>query len=216
MKFKVSQREQRRFETAVLRKSKEIVIAAMDKLDEFMFNEAERLATALVNTDEFRRLQTPVLVGKFGFTPSEVSRLGEVANVVARDRSVTMVNKRLRGNRPKVELRWVDFDELRQHPVGDHPLTRLNPETLRFEDTGTVVSWIEWWEEGVTIRGHVFNPGNRRALQFSRSGRGIMQASAGSLFMIEPTRVFEKVAEAEGRKTRDGLEQALRSVVARR
>jgi hypothetical protein len=126
---------------------------------------------------------------------------------------VTKVKKRLRARKPSIELQWVDFDKLKDHPIAQHPLTRFNRDSGQFENTGTIVSWIEWWEEGVTIRGHIFSRGNRQNTQFSRSGQGIMQRRNGSFFMLEPTRVFERVGLQQAGEVTKRLDKALRALV---
>lgn len=215
VRVKVKNSDLRAFETDALRIVKERVVRAIDKLDEFMFNEAERLAEVVRNSREFRELKTPLLIGRFGFTPSEVSRLDEIFPLIGPrgNNQVTKVKKRLRARAPAIELQWVDFDKLKDHALAQHPLTRFNPDSGQFESTGTVVSWIEWWEDGVTIRGHIFTRGNQRNVEFSRSGQGLMQSRRGSFFMLQPTRIFERVGLQQAGEVTRNLDKALKRLV---
>ena len=215
LRVKIRGNDLRAFQTDALKIIKARVIRAMDKIDQFMFREAERLADVVKSSQEFRDLKTPLLIGRFGFTPDEVAKLDTIFPLIgpSNNNQITKVKKRLGGRVPNIELNWVDFDRLKEHPTAQHPLTRFNRDSGQFERTGTIVSWIEWWEEGVTIRGHLFSRGNQLNSQFSRSGQGIMQKRGSSFFMLEPTRIFEKVGLQEANKVTRNLNAALRKLV---
>lgn len=215
LRVKVRGADLRDFQKQVLDVMRERVIRAMDKMDAILFAEAERLADVVRSSREFTQLKTPLLIGRFGFTPEEVQRLDEIFPLIGprNDNQITKVKKRLRSRKPNIELNWVDFEKLKSHPVAKHPLTKYNPESGDFESTGTVVSWIEWWEDGVVIRGHLFTRGNRINTQFSRSGQGLMQSRQGSFFMLEPTRIFDRVGLQQAGQVRRTMDRALRKLV---
>jgi len=194
-----------------------IMVVALNKMDDLLFKEAERLAVQLRDTPEFQELKTPMLIGQFGFTPAEVARLDDLLGVVApsANTEITNVKKSLSGKRKSIVLNWVDFDKLKGHQVAEHPLTRINPRDQSIIDDGQVVSWIEWWEEGVTIRGHIFTRGNQFSQPFSRSLQGLMQERSGGTFAIRPTRVFERLG-TQGQGVKKSLENAFISLVRKR
>jgi hypothetical protein len=210
IKLLISNPELRRFEKFVETETARIITVALNKMDRVLFAEAERLADIVRSSPEFAALKTPALIGRFGFTPNEVARLDNLFSVIApnRDNEVTNVNKVLVGKKRSAILNWVDFEQLKKHQVAQHPLTKLNVQTNTFQ-VQQIVSWIEWWEEGVTVRGHVFSP---QGTIFSRSGEGIMQTRSGSLFALRPTRIFAKTGE-QGQGIRDNLKRSFISLV---
>lgn len=191
-KITISSRERKRFEKFVLEEASRVVEKAMAKMDAVMQKEAERLADKIISSRSFQKLKTPAFIGRFGFTPEEVSRLDQLGPLlVGSDPDITNIKKDIKGKNKSIQLNWVDFEALKTHQVAQHPLTKLNLDTGGFEQTGTIVSWIEWWENGVTVRGHVFTRGNQFNSSRSRSGAGIMQTRTGSSFVMRPTRIFE-------------------------
>lgn len=196
----ISTKERKRFEKFVLDEASRIVGIALEKMDAVMRKEAERLSEKVISSRSFQKLKTPAFIGRFGFTPQEVARLDQLKPlIVGGDPTVTNIEKNLKGGTKKIQLNWVDFERLKNHQIAEHPLTKLNIQAggFGFEPTGTIVSWIEWWEEGVTIRGHVFTRGNQFSAPFSRSGFGLMQTRTGSLFAMRPTRIFELTGEQQ-------------------
>jgi hypothetical protein len=76
----------------------------------------------------------------------------------------------------------------------DRILTLLVPDNDITKTSITdIVSWIEWLEDGVTIRGFQFFKPNFTNIARSRSGEGLMREIPGSLFKIEPSRIFQKI-----------------------
>ena len=64
-------------------------------------------------------------------------------------------------------------------------------------DVIQVVSWIDWLENGVTVRGYDFDPNvplNRRI--FSRSQQGLMKENPGGMWQFRPTKLFERTAKS--------------------
>lgn len=205
-KITVSTRERKRFEKFVLNEAARIVEAALEKMDAVMLREAERLSDKVIASRSFQKLKTPAFIGRFGFTPQEVARLDDLKPlIVGGDSTVTNIEKSLKGKTKTITLKWVDFERLKRHQIAEHPLTKLNLKTGSFDPTGTIVSWIEWWEEGVTIRGHIFTRGNQFNAPHSRSGFGLMQTRTGSLFMLRPTRIFELTGEQQKNSTQRRL-----------
>jgi len=199
-KITVSTRERKRFEKFILGEADRIVGEALEKMDAVMRKEAERLSNKVISSRSFQKLKTPAFIGRFGFTPQEVARLDQLEPLISGgDPVITNIEKNLRGNTKKIQLNWVDFEKLKKHQIAEHPLTKLTVQgnSFGFESTGTIVSWIEWWEEGVTIRGHIFTRGNQFNAAFSRSGFGLMQTRTGSMFALRPTRIFELTGEQQ-------------------
>lgn len=202
-------------ENQILECANRRVAETVERMDDIMFREIQRLTDEVLQSDEFQQLKTPALIGRIGFTPEEVERLDNIEAVIAPRRSspITNVEKDLTPGSPSITMQWVDMDRLKEHPIADHPLTRLDPQSGQFVDTGTVVSWIEWWEEGVTIRGHVFSRGNQTNQDFSRSGEGIMMERQGGLFLLRPARVFQRVGDQEARVTQRNLLKSFRRLM---
>jgi hypothetical protein len=216
LRIKIKNNDLREFQNKAINIVKDRILKAMDKMDSILFKESERLAKLVTSSDEFQLLKTPLLIGRFGFTPSEVNRLNELEPLIGpnNNNSITQVVKRLGIKNPRIELKWVDFDNLKNHDSAQHPLTKFDSDSRSFIDTGTTVSWIEWWEEGVVIRGHVFSRLNQISSEFSRSGEGIMRkARGGGFFMLQPTRIFEKIGDTQAKEVTRRIDKALRSLV---
>lgn len=212
-RIKIEKGEMGRFERFALDEAQKIISRAIDGMDAALFAQASFLADEVRKSQEFQALKTPTLIGKFGFTPQEVSKLDDIFPVIGPGNSneVTSINKVTSGKKLSAVLQWVDFEKLKFHQVADHPLTKLNPRTGTFEVEG-VVSWIEWWEHGVTIRGHIFTRGNVRSLPSSRSQEGLMQTRSGSVFQLHPTRIFERTGEQAGKAVADKIAEAFRKI----
>lgn len=212
----VDRREMQRFQKFILSETDKIITLALDKMDAVLFEQAVFLANKIKTSDEFTALKTPTLIGQFGFTPEEVARLDDLFPVIGpnSNNEVTSTRKTLTSRKKSAILQWVDFDQLKFHEVADHPLTKLNDVTGQFEETG-IVSWIEWWENGVTVRGHIFTRGNIRSEVFSRSGFGFMQQRGGSTFAIRPTRIFEKTGAQFGANVARNLQKAFIELVGK-
>ena len=98
LRIKIKGNDLRAFETDALKIIKARVVRAMEKIDRFMFREAERLANLVRSSQEFRELKTPLLIGKFGFTPSELANLDAIFPLIApgnTNNQITKVKKRL-------------------------------------------------------------------------------------------------------------------------
>jgi hypothetical protein len=211
-KLKISRSELGRLSSFLVGETDKIITTAINRMDTVLFQEAERLANRVRNSPEFQKLKRPVLIGRFGFTPEELARLDDLFPIIAGgDRQITNVEKSVTGRSKRAILNWVDLEKLKAHPIAEHPLTTFNPQTRAFE-VSQVVSWIQWWEEGVTIRGHIFTRGNVVNSPFSRSGFGIMQRRDGSLFAISPSRIFERIKD-QPRGLRRRVERAFSSLI---
>lgn len=163
---------------------------------DLLFKEAEILANQIEGSTEFLQLHT-TLVGEFGFTPSEVQGLSDIFSLLipGTDSKITRVKVKSSPRSSIAVLDWVDFNNLKKHPLAQHDLTRFNRKTKTWELTERV-SWVEWLEEGATIRGYFFNDKAKisRRTPPSRSGEGIMNKRPGGLWAFQPTKIFQKTA----------------------
>lgn len=165
-------------------------------------NQAEVLRTVFANSQEFNDIKTK-FKGEFGFTDEEVGNLDRILNLLIPDGNEITVSRIKTGpSEFSMILDWVDFKKLKAHEYAQHELTRLDEAGQEIEITD-IVSWVEWLEEGATIRGYqFFRPGRRQAggkdpAAFSRSGEGLMKQSTSNFWTFEPSRVFEKIATDE-------------------
>lgn len=158
--------------------------------------QAEILSQTFANSREFQDLSGRFL-GEFGFTPQEVANLNRVLSLlVPGGNTITTTSIKATGNDFLMVLDWVDFEKLKNHEFAQHVLTKLDKEGNEVGVTD-IVSWVQWLEEGELFRGfQFFRPGGRNAA-FSRSGEGLMRKTTGNFFVIEPTRVFERIAKLE-------------------
>jgi len=153
--------------------------------------EVKLLAMAFATSEEFKAIKSK-LAGEFGFTPEELSGLDRVIDVLKNDASVTNIEIMAGAGVQEIMLNWCDIERLKVHPVAIHKLTKYNGETRSWELTD-VVSWIEWLEDGATVRGFNFDPTMRG--KWSRSGHGMMYPREGGMWVFNPTKVFERLPE---------------------
>lgn len=189
--------------------SKKIVSRVVGKKMQSVFErEARLLSKAFETSSEFRDLKTK-LVGEFGFTPEELDNLDNILEVLQKDISVTRIEMISGPNVKELVLQWCNLDRLKEHPVAIHKLTQYDPEFDRFVLTD-IVSWIEWLNDGVTVRGYRFDPTNTG--KYSRSKQGIMKPTPGGLWTFTPTKVFERLPERinSGENLRKGIGLVLR------
>jgi hypothetical protein len=197
-KIVVSRAERKRFSDFAVRHADKIMRLAIARMDKILFEEAEKLADRVRESEEFKALKTPTLIGQFGFTPQEVANLDNLFPVIqGGDKSITNVKVKTMTKIKSAILNWVDFAKLKDHPVAEHELTSFDARSRTFS-VDQIVSWIEWWEEGVTVRGHIFTRGNELNRSFSRSGLGIMMPRSGGFFLLRPTMIFQKTGAQSG------------------
>jgi hypothetical protein len=153
--------------------------------------QAEVLKDFFAKSPEFAAIKTS-LVGEFGFTPAEIANLDRILTLLVPDNDITKTSTETIGSAKLLILEWVDFNRLKEHPFSQHVLTKLD-STGRVIGITDIVSWIEWLEDGVTIRGFQFFKPNFTNIARSRSGEGLMREIPGSLFKIEPSRIFQKI-----------------------
>lgn len=153
-----------------------------------MQRQAALLSRSYVEGEDFQALKGS-LVGEFGFTPEEVGQLDGVFGVLSDDPSITNIEVIVSPKLASIILNWCDYDEFAKHPVALHDLTR-NVGGAGFQTIQTV-SWVEWLEKGVTVRGYEFDPTGRG--KYSRSGFGLMREGHG-MWAFAPTFALEKAA----------------------
>jgi len=167
--------------------------------------QAQFLQTQFANSEEFRALKGK-LQGEFGFTNEEVKNLDRILDLMVPGKSEITISKIRTGpNQFLMSLEWVDFKKLKAHEFAQHELTRLDAAG-RVVDITDIISWVEWLEEGATIKGYeFFRPSRARSgtidsKAFSRSGQGLMKRTDSNFWTFNPTRVFESIAKAENGK----------------
>lgn len=159
--------------------------------------QAEILRDMFANSKEYNDIKTG-LVGEFGFTNEEVTNLDRILTLmVPGANNVTFGTiKTGFGSDKSILLEWVDFEALKEHQFAQHPLTRVNGPLVR--GITAIVSWIDWLENGVVVRGFEFSDVNAKNKRFSRSGEGIMRPLENNIFEIKPSRVFERIGKEAG------------------
>ncbi len=177
------------------------------QMQKFLFEQSNFLTTQLSNSSEWSALHNQ-LIGEFGFTPEEVSRLNEILPFIETGSNISKVEISVSTNRCFAVLQWVDFEELKNHPLAQHALTRRGENIGSGWDIISYVSWIDWLENGETIEGYSFI--DKAWGAYSRSGKGIMKK--GGLWQFEPTHIFEQISSKLDKKQLEkGLGVVLRS-----
>lgn len=157
-----------------------------------LLRESEILTSKIESSTDFQELSGR-LVGEFGFTPEEVARIHSILPVIRQKGRVTNFVVKSTARNKQAILEWVDMDALKEHPLAQHDLTKYNPDSGQFELTETI-SWVEWFEEGATVRGYQFFKVGGIFKKYSRSGQGLMRRQQGGIWMFEPTRLFDITA----------------------
>lgn len=172
---------------------------------ELMKAQAEVLRTVFANSQEFQDLKGR-LVGEFGFTPEEVSQLDRILELlVPGAHGITVSNVKTGPGQFLMQLEWVDFKALKRHDFAQHVLSKLDSSGA-VDSITDIISWVEWLEEGATIRGFEFFRPDSKNRRFSRSGEGLMKQTDGGVWSFQPTRVFERIAKEEkGRFLKKGF-----------
>jgi len=176
---------QNQIRKAIDRKMDKIMQGAKELLEE----QARVYRDKFANSQEYQNIKDKMR-GEFGFTDEEVAGLDRILELMVPSNNDVTVS--FFDNKGNIMLEWVDYNKLRDHPFAQHDLTRLNKDGSVIGITDTV-SWIEWLENGETITGYQFFRPNAANLGFSRSGEGLMRVANG-IFILEPTRIFEKIA----------------------
>lgn len=194
MKFEITNLAtiEKKVQQAILQKMRRV----FKQGDKLMLDYAQVLQKTFLNSKEFKDLGSS-LVGEFGFTPEEVANLQRVGDLlVPGNNPVTVSSVKSQGDSFYMQLEWVDFAKLKEHEYARHALTRLDADG-HVRSVTDVVSWVEWLEDGVTVRGYYFTRPNEVAAKFSRSGEGLMRKKEGSLWVFEPTRIFERISQLD-------------------
>ncbi|MHA2341936.1 MAG: hypothetical protein ACXADW_08655 [Candidatus Hodarchaeales archaeon] len=198
-------KNQNRLESVIKRSIKERMKRVFSQGESLMLGQAQILRREFENSAEFKDLKGR-LIGEFGFTPEEVQKIDRLLTLLVPGGNEITVTKIQNGpNRFLMQLDWVDFEELKAHEFALHLLTKLDADG-KVESITDIISWVEWLEEGATVRGYeFFRPGTgliggargTPAVNFSRSGEGLMRRRNSGFWTFEPTRVFERIALAE-------------------
>ena len=187
---------------------------AANKSRLLLVEQAAILLREFQQSQEFNALKT-TLVGEFGFTPEEVVNLNRVFQLLLPQNEVTKTTIKATKDRTLAVLDWVDFDKLKEHSFAQHPLTRFNAETGQFEIT-QIISWVEWLEEGATVRGYVpllnLKP---NMLPYSRSGKGLMIPKSGGIWTFPPTSLFRNIAESFKGKVLEDFKKGIGILISR-
>lgn len=189
-------RGQNRIEAQVRRAIQNRMKKIFSKGDFLLQRQAEVFQQVFKNSEEFNSLKTK-FKGEFGFTDQEVADLDKILTLLVPGNSeITTSKVNIRPSQFSMILQWVDFRKLKAHEFAQHELTRLDKAGNVIGITD-IISWIEWLEEGATIRGYRFFRPKGVGKNFSRSGEGLMRKKAGGVWMFEPTRIFERIAKEE-------------------
>lgn len=160
------------------------------KMRQLFEKQAEILTSLYVYSGEFQAMKTR-LVGEFGFTSEELAKLEGVSKVL-NSYPITKIEIISGLNIAGIILQWCDYDLFKEHPIAMHDLTQYEPSVNAWSLTETI-SWVEWLEEGITVRGYRFDPTQRG--KFSRSRQGLMRPTEGGLWVFEPTNILHRVAD---------------------
>ena len=163
---------------------------------------ARVLRNTFANSTSYKDLKGR-LVGEFGFTPTEVQNLDNILSLFVPSKSNPIVKIRTTDRRSSgfsMMLEWVDYPKLKDHNLAQHVLTRLD-EDGNVVGITDVVSWVEWLEEGATIRGYTFTKpggthGGKNTKDRSRSGKGLMRKDGG-IWTFQPTEILKNLAQGE-------------------
>ena len=196
MKTSISDRELRKFEKAIQKAVTERMDKTMTQMKPLLSKAAEVLLNKIAGSPEFIALQT-TLVGEFGFTPVEVQEITDIfPYLLPGANDITTIEIKVSGNQRFAVLHWADFEKLAKNPFAMHELTKFNRATRQFE-VQQVVSWVDWLENGVIVRGFEFiDTMDAMQQHFSRSHAGLMRPAPGGLWEFKPTKIFERTGSS--------------------
>jgi hypothetical protein len=188
----------KKFDNEIKRIIENIVDKAMGaSAKDVFFDLGDKLAKQIANSKEFLALKT-TLRGAFGFTDEEISNLDKAIKLLEpfAGNNISKINAKLSGKNKSIILEWVDFEKLKNHPFAQHDLTKFNRATGQFDILTARISWIEWLEDGATVRGYTLQePISAQSEQFSRSGLALMRKQPGGFWIFEPTSIFKRTAK---------------------
>ena len=189
-KIRVTNKDTLQFQIEkAIAKKMDLVFAGAQEL---LQKQAQVYRDKFANSQEYQEIKSK-MVGEFGFTPAEVAGLDRILELLVPGGNEITISFVDTVNRTKfMILEWVDFSKLKEHPLAQHELTKLN-ELGNVIGVTDVVSWVEWLENGETFHGFEFFRPNAANAARSRSGAGLMRRDSGGVFMLEPTRVFERI-----------------------
>jgi hypothetical protein len=214
-RIKIGNIQFNRFAREIQSHVRSIFSRAIDESRDLVFRESEMLAEAILQSEEFNSLQGR-LAGEFGFTPEEITDLPRIGQLLipGTDRNITNIEIKNNTQRNSIVLNWVNFDNLKKHPLSQHDLTRFNRSSGSFEVQQTI-SWVEWLEEGVTVRGYVFDPGRTNSPP-SRSAAGLMVQRSGGIWVYRPTQLFRDLGRKfDDQRLRRGFGVIIRRIANR-
>lgn len=183
-------------QNVILKKMKKVFV----KTDALLNQHAEVLKKTFADSDEFNSIKTK-FKGEFGFTDVEIANLDRILTLlVPGGNNITVTKRKITNDEFFVSLEWVDFKQLKAHEFAQHELTRLDA-TGNIVEITDIISWVEWLEEGATVRGYQFFRPTGRTVNFSRSGEGLMRQSRSNFWTFAPTRVFERISKLDPNET---------------
>jgi hypothetical protein len=204
MKFSITFDErklQQQVQKAIDRKMRRVFLDGGPKLLE---SYSTVLRDIFASSKEFGELKGK-FVGEFGFTPEEVGNLDNILSLLMPGDSkiVTAKVTARKSSTFSMILEWVDYDKLKDHAYAQHLLTKLDADG-NVKSVTDIVSWVEWLEEGATVRGYTFTkPGGtyegKDTTARSRSGQGLMRKDGG-MWTFKPTAVLGEIAKGEDNK----------------
>ena len=169
--------------------------------------QAISLKDLFANSQEYDAIKGN-LVGQFGFTPAEVNNLDRILTLMVPDNDITYKTIESVGGVWWAMLEWVNYNKLKSHSYAQHELTRIDPVSGIVTVT-SIVSWIQWLEEGISVADHAYMRANRFNRANSRSEVGLMCNQPGFTFVIPPSRIFERLGYVGGKLIESNLRKGL-------
>lgn len=197
MEITINKASLNRFTREVKKEALRRIARAMPEVKKTLIRTSLELASEIITSQEWKEMKTPKRIAEFGFQPWEVDELDEVVNryLVPGKSNITQIEIATSVGAPRAILHWVDWPALLNSPFALHDLTKRNIKTKGWMTTSTV-SWLEWFEYGVTINDwDVEYPLSPRLRWFSRSGLGLMIQSEGSSWSFPGTYLFDRTSK---------------------
>lgn len=219
MQITISNADMKKFLNAITGEVIRREAIAIPEIKKQLIRTSIDLAIQILDSPEWKDLKTPKRIAEFGFRPWEVDELDELANryMIPGTHGITSIetNTTTTGA-PKAVLHWVDFPKLLQNPFAMHELTkREHPNKGGAWIVKQVVSWLEWFEYGVTIDNwNVQYPIPPRWKYFSRSGLGLMRPAEGGSWTYPGSYLFEKTSRGFG-SAMPALTEAIRKITVK-
>lgn len=196
MEIKISQAAFAKFEKEIMHEVMRRAIVAMPEVKKTLVRTSIDLANDILESPEWKDLKTPKRIAEFGFRPWEVDELDEIAYryLIPVHHDITTLEVKTGVRTASAVLSWCNFAKLLKNPFALHDLTKRNAKTRGWEKTKTV-SWLEWFEYGVTVDDWIVQyPLAPRWKFFSRSRLGLMRPAEGSSWSYPGSYLFKRTA----------------------